>query len=248
MSSAQQGEGFPVFHTFTALECRLTEVFRRMWLIPGVRLRARSLFVWFHDRHGAVAGLVRMRHHRPVVNASSLRLVLLQKEARFAGADDVHVAIAIHVAYYDLQTAAGLAAIGDGVAGPFDAATRHALEFVPIETQRVLVARSGGIAGHVTLASDEIRLSVAIHVGEYRRVGVRPGIVDDMLEAGAVGALLEPTESVTVRARGEDVVPAVAVDVEDVKKSPFGDAAALRSGAGWPTEVDHHGHGRRDGR
>jgi hypothetical protein len=70
-----------------------------------------SLFVWFQDRHGAVAGLVLTRHHRPVVNASSLRLVLLQKEARFAGADDVHVAIAIHVAYYDLQTAAGLAAM-----------------------------------------------------------------------------------------------------------------------------------------
>jgi hypothetical protein len=34
MISAQQGEGFPVFHTFTALEWRLTEVFRRMWLIP----------------------------------------------------------------------------------------------------------------------------------------------------------------------------------------------------------------------
>jgi hypothetical protein len=38
MSSAQQGEGFPVFHTFTALEWRLTEVFRRMWLIPEIAL------------------------------------------------------------------------------------------------------------------------------------------------------------------------------------------------------------------
>src|SRR5262245_64984738 len=102
----------------------------------GTMLVMAALFVWFHDRHGAVAGLVRMRHHRPVVNASSLRLVLLQKEARFAGADDVHVAIAIHVAYYDLQTAAGLAAIGDGVAGPFDPSPPPPLELVPIETPR----------------------------------------------------------------------------------------------------------------
>ena len=38
MSSAHQGEGFPIFHTFTALEWRLTEVFRRMWLIPEAML------------------------------------------------------------------------------------------------------------------------------------------------------------------------------------------------------------------
>src|SRR5262245_66088400 len=117
----------------------------------GTMLVMAALFVWFHDRHGAVAGLVRMRHHRPVVNASSLRLVLHQKEARFARADDVHVAIAIHVAYYDLQTSAGLSAIGDGVAGPFDAATRHAPQFVPIENQRVLGAKDRGLAGPVTL-------------------------------------------------------------------------------------------------
>jgi len=42
MNSAQQGEGFPVFHTFTALEWRLTEVFRRMWLIPDVQVHARG--------------------------------------------------------------------------------------------------------------------------------------------------------------------------------------------------------------
>src|SRR5262245_63463911 len=117
----------------------------------GTMLVMAALFVWFHDRHGAVAGLVRMRHHRPVVNASSLRLVLHQKEARFARADDVHVAIAIHVAYYDLQTSAGLSAIGDGVAGPFGHAPPRALTFLPIKNQRVLGPRSRGIADTVTL-------------------------------------------------------------------------------------------------
>src|SRR5262249_58353678 len=110
----------------------------------GTMLVMAALFVWFHDRHGAVAGLVRMRHHRPVVNASSLRLVLLQKEARFAGADDVHVAIAIHVAYYDLQTAAGLAAIGDGVAGSTTSAPPPSLGFVPTKRQTGLTAPPRG--------------------------------------------------------------------------------------------------------
>src|SRR5262249_60591875 len=110
----------------------------------GTMLVMAALFVWFHDRHGAVAGLVRMRHHRPVVNASSLRLVLLQKEARFAGADDVHVAIAIHVAYYDLQTAAGLAAIGDGVAGAVRAPPPPQAVVLSAQKQQGRRRRQGG--------------------------------------------------------------------------------------------------------
>ena len=66
--------------------------------------------------------------------------VVGQEQPRLAGADDVHVAVAVDVAHRHLKPAAGLAAVVDRVARPRHGVVRARRELVPIDAQRIVVA------------------------------------------------------------------------------------------------------------
>ena len=78
-------------------------------------------------------------------------------------------------------------------------ARRARLELVPIQPDRLALAGVAAVVRHVSLAGDQIELAVAVHVGEHRRVRLRPRVVDDALGPAAVGVLLEPADAVVVR-------------------------------------------------
>ena len=90
---------------------------------------------------------------------------------------------------------------------------------VPVHAERLAFPWIAAVVRHEPLARDEIQPAVRIHVHECRRVALRPGIVDHAARPTAIRTLFEPEHAVVVRRRGEDVVPAVAVHVEDVHEA-----------------------------
>ena len=70
----------------------------------------------------------------------------------------------------------------------------------------------------------QIEPAVAVDVDQRRGVSLRPGVVDDPLGPLAVRPLLEPEHAEVVSGGGDDVVAAVAVDVEHVHEPELGDA------------------------
>jgi hypothetical protein len=171
--------------------------------------------------------------------ASAFGEVFCQKEAGFAGADDVDVSVSVDIDGDGLDAAAHAATVVDDVSNPLDAAVAGAAigsgggwnfaPLVPVEADGIAGAGIGAVVSEVALAGDQVGLTVSVDIDELGGVGLRPGAVDDVLEPLSVGGLLVPREAVVMGHTGEHVFAAVAVDVEQVHEAELG-AAGVAGG------------------
>ena len=108
--------------------------------------------------------------------------------------------------------------------------TGSALQSVIVEAQGAVLVGIGPVVRHEAFAGNQLGDSVAIDVGQDQGVGLRPGVVDDVLFPGdlrSVADLLVPEDAVTVGGTANDVVQAVAVDVIDPDLGGVLDLAVL---------------------
>src|ERR1035438_9500912 len=71
---------------------------------------------------------------------------------------------------------------------------------------------------HEALAGDQLGHTAAVEVGQHEAVGLRPGLIYEVLPEGdlvSVADLLVPEDAVAMRGGGDDVVEAIAVDIID---------------------------------
>ena len=73
---------------------------------------------------------------------------------------------------------------------------------VPIDAQGFTLARIASVVGHVAFAGDEIHPAVAVEIYKCGCVRLRPRVIDDVPHPLAIQALLQPKDSVIVRAGG----------------------------------------------
>lgn len=120
------------------------------------------------------------------------RKVCGQKEPGFSAADDVKVAVAVHVGHDNLHPASHPAAVVDDVADPLDSTIawarfvglgdRHVAVLIPVDSDRFTRSWVRSIVGEVTLSSDKVQLAVAVEVCEGGGMGLGRGVVDDVLK------------------------------------------------------------------
>src|SRR5687767_9228542 len=140
---------------------------------------------------------------RPFARAAGPpRDVLDQEQPALAGAHHVEIAVAIDVDDRDLHPAAHAAAVVDKMADPLHlrrlrpcSARRGGLEhpeLVPVDPERLVLARIGAVVRHEPLAGDQIESSVPVEIDQRRGMSLRPRTVDDPLGPLLVRSLLEP--------------------------------------------------------
>ncbi len=70
--------------------------------------------------------------------------------------------------------------------------------------------------GHEPLAGNQFGQAAAVEVGQHEAVGLRPGLVDEVLfesDVVSVANLFVPENAIPVGGGGDDVVETIAVDI-----------------------------------
>src|SRR6476619_4277340 len=156
----------------------------------------------------------------PVIRSSKLAFALCQvldeEKPALAGTDYIEIAVAVDIYHRDLHPSAHAAAIVDDMFDPLAGLACRRDIFIPIDAQRLLFAGIAAVVGHEALAGDDVLTAVAVQIDKRGGVRLGPRGVDRPSSPLAVPALFEPEQAVVVPGTGNDVVPAVTVDVEDV--------------------------------
>ena len=138
----------------------------------------------------------------------------------FTGDDDVFPAVAVEVVDADLQADAGAFACrrrGDDVLGP---GAGFGDPVVVLNGDVVMGAGVFAGVGVIAFAGDEFRLTVVVDVVPGERMALGKLLVDQALTPGGCPVRLRrelfvPIKSVAVAVGPDQVVPAVAIEIED---------------------------------